>query len=281
MVLVIPAALALGEEAKVTRLLIGTSGTLSPDGGSAKEKANLETMQSFIKEETGLDATIVRQKNWRVLADKMAKGKLHLGVFQGYEFAWAQANDPKLEPLALANSGQLYPVVFVVVPRESRAKIFSQLKGQSFSLPAIGPESLFVERQCQAEGKKPEEFFSKVLPQKNIEDTLDDVVDGVVQGTAVQRAALEGYKRRKPARFNRLKEIARSQPFPPAVIASYGKVLPEETVRRFRKGLLDAGRKERGKMMLTLFRLTGFESVPADFKKVMAQTRKTYPPPAS
>jgi hypothetical protein len=31
--------------------------------------------------------------------------------------------------------------------------------------------------------------------------------------------------------------------------------------------------------MLTLFRLTGFDPVPDDFGKVLAQTRKAYPPP--
>ena len=36
-----------------------------------------------------------------------------------------------------------------------------------------------------------------------------------------------------------------------------------------------------GQTMLTLFKLTGFEPPPADFDKVLAETRKTYPPPAS
>jgi hypothetical protein len=31
-------------------------------------------------------------------------------------------------------------------------------------------------------------------------------------------------------------------------------------------------------MLLTLFRLTGFEAVPSEFDKVLAETWKTYPP---
>lgn len=45
--------------------------------------------------------------------------------------------------------------------------------------------------------------------------------------------------------------------------------------------LLGASRKEKGETTLTLFRLTGFVAVPADFDKVVADTRKTYPPPSA
>jgi hypothetical protein len=33
--------------------------------------------------------------------------------------------------------------------------------------------------------------------------------------------------------------------------------------------------------MLTMFRLAGFERVPDDFGKILAQTRKAYPPSES
>ena len=104
-------------------------------------------------------------------------------------------------------------------------------------------------------------------------------VDKSVQATVVDRAALESYRQSKPGRFAQLKEIAKSQPFPPAVIASYDKVLDEKTLKRFRDSLLNAANNERGKTTLMLFRLTSFEAVPADFNKVLASTRKTYPPP--
>src|SRR5262249_44734515 len=80
----VPAA-AYGQE-KPKVLLIGTSGTLTGQK-EKKEESALKTLKSFIKEETGLDSTITRQKDWNDLAEKMSKGKLHLGVFQGFEFA--------------------------------------------------------------------------------------------------------------------------------------------------------------------------------------------------
>jgi hypothetical protein len=103
-------------------------------------------------------------------------------------------------------------------------------------------------------------------------------VDGQVQVTVVHRAALEAYQRRKPGRFNRLREVVRSQPFPPAVVAYYQAGLDEATLRRCEDGLLGAARKEKGEMLLALSRLTGFETTRADVGRVVADTRKAYPP---
>ena len=44
-------------------------------------------------------------------------------------------------------------------------------------------------------------------------------------------------------------------------------------------GLLGANQKIKGEIILTLFRLTGFETAPDDFREVLAQTCQKYPPP--
>jgi ABC-type phosphate/phosphonate transport system substrate-binding protein len=192
-----------GQQAKIDVLHVGTSGTLTGDPSGSREKTALETLQSFIKEETGLDNDILRQKSWRELADKMSKQQLHLGVFQGYEFAWAQEQHPKLKPLAVAVNVYTYPLAYLVVKRDNPAKDFAGLKGQSLAIPATGALylNLFAERQAQHSGKALEAFFSKVSHPDNVEDALDDVVDGVLKAVVTDRAALEAYKRRKPGRF--------------------------------------------------------------------------------
>jgi ABC-type phosphate/phosphonate transport system substrate-binding protein len=270
-----------GRPAKIDVLRIGTSGTMSGDGGARNEKGALRTLHRFIKNETGLKNEIRRQKDWRELADKLAAKKLDVGVFQGYEFGWARDKFPRLKPLALAVNVYRYPVAYVVTRKDNSAKDFAGLQGQSLALVHTNKRflALFVERQCEAQGKKMKEFFSKISYRDNFEDALDDVVDGVVQVTVTDRATLEAYKQRKPGRFRQLKTVAHSQPFPPAVLAYYEGVLDRSTLQRFRKGLLNAANKERGRTTLTMFRLTGFERVPQDFEQVLANTRKAYPPP--
>jgi len=270
-----------GQQA-VTLLRIGSSGSLITAGKSGQETAALGTLQNFIKTETGLNNEIIRQKNWRELAEKMASKEFHLGVFQGYEFAWAQEKYPALKPLALAINVHRYSIAYVITAKTSSAGNFAGLQGQALAITgADGFLRIFIERQCQALGKKPEEFFSRVTTPENVEDALDDAVDGKVQAVAVDRAGLEAYKRRKPGRFNQLKPVAQSKPFPPVVVAHYDEALDGATLQRFRDGLLNASQKESGQTLLTLFKLTKFEAVPADFERVLADTRAAYPPPAN
>jgi ABC-type phosphate/phosphonate transport system substrate-binding protein len=278
--LVGPAA-APCQQANLDVLRIGTSGTLTGEAGSSREKAGIETLKSYIKDESGLDNELLSQKSWREVADKMAKRQLHLGVFQGYEFAWALEKHSGLKPLAIAVNVYRYPVVYILVKRGNTAADFAGLRNQSLSLPATGKGflRLFVERQSQAAGKTLDTFFSKVTSRDNFEDALDDVVDGVVQAAVADRAALEAYKQRKPGRFKQLKSVTHSQPFPPAVVAFQDGALDEATLQRFKEGLLGAAKKEKGQTLLTLFRLTGFETIPSDFDRVLAETRKAYPPP--
>jgi ABC-type phosphate/phosphonate transport system substrate-binding protein len=264
---------------KIDVLKIGNSGTLGGAASAEKEKSNLDTLKAFIKDETGLNNEIIREKNWQELAEKMSKGELQLGAFQGYEFAWAKEKYPDLKPLAVAVNVYPYPVAYVVTKSDNPAKDFAGLKGQGLAIPSTGPPFLrfFVDRQSDANGKKAEEFFSKITTPDNVEDALDDAVDGK-EGVVVDRAALEAFKRRKPARFKQLKEVAKSPPFPPTVIAYYDAKLDDATLTKFKDGLLGADKKERGQTLLTLFRLTKFETPPEDFDKALNEARKTYPP---
>jgi ABC-type phosphate/phosphonate transport system substrate-binding protein len=273
---------AKGHQLKLETLLIGTSGSGNPENWDAKtERGAIDNLKNFIKEETGLTNDIVRQKDWVELADKMVKGQLHLGVFQGYEFAWAQARHPELKPLAIAVNVHRYPVACLVVKQDSPTKDFAGLKGQSLQIPGTGDRylNLYVEHECKAAGHKPEAFFSKISSVESVEDALENVVDGAVQAAVADQAALDAYQRRKPGRFKKLKEVGRSQPFPPTVVAYGNMGLEQSTLKRFQEGLLGAHSKEKGQTILTLFRTSAFESIPEDFGKVLAETRKTYPAP--
>jgi len=272
-------ALAARAQQQGQGLRIGSSGTLTGSTEGVKETAALKTLQVFIKDETGLANEIQRQKNWRELASKLAKGELQLGVMQGFEYAWAQQEFPELKPLALAVNVYLYPVVYVVERKSDTAASFTDLKGKGLSLAtsALPVVELYLKRECLSAGGRLNTFFAKLEKPENVEDALDDVVDGKVQATGVDRAALEGYKRRKPGRFQQLKQVSHSEPLPPAIVCYYDSQLDTATRQRFLDGLTNAHKKEKGEMMLTLFHLTRFEAPPADFNKVLAETRQHYP----
>lgn len=262
-------------------LRIGSSGGLGPSTTGAKEKAGMETLRSFIKEETGMENEITREKDWRVLVSKLNEGKLQLGVFPGHEFAWAVEENAKLKPLAVAVNVHRYPVGYVVVRKDAKINKVADLQGKTIALsqPSAELGRVYLESEAQAAGKKADQYYGQINTAEDAETIIDDVVDNKAQAAVVERAALEAYKRRKPGRFAQLKEVAHSRPFPPTVVAYVDGALDGATLERFRKGLLGANRKERGQSLLTLFRLTGFEAVPDDFNRVLAETGKAYPSP--
>jgi ABC-type phosphate/phosphonate transport system substrate-binding protein len=273
-----------GQQAKSDVLRIGTSGSLTGQAeSSAREKTGTEELKSFIKEETGMDNEIIRQKTLQDLTEQMAQKKLQLGVFQGYEFAWAQEKHAELKPLALAVNVYTYPTAYIVTRRDNAATDFAGLKGQSLVIPATGQGflRLFVDHESEANGQNADKFLSKISSADNVEDALDSVVDGKIQAAIADRAAMEAYKDRKPGRFKQLKEVAKSGPFPPALVAYYDAVVDEGTLKRFKDSLLGSSKKEKGQTLLTMFHLSGFVDVPSDFDKVLADTRKTYPAPGA
>ena len=278
-------SLGAGDGRQVRTLQIGTSGSLTPADESGTGKGALAALGSLMKDEAGFDAKIVRQNGWRELADNLAKGQFQLGFFQGYEFAWASEKNSHLKPLLVASkeSRSPYLVVSVVARQDNPAKDFAGLEQQSLTIPDTGERDLrlFIDRTARAKGRSPEKFFSKISSPHNVEEALDEVVDGRVQATVVDRAILEAYQRRKPGRFAQLKEVVRSPSLPPTVLAYDDRILDEATARQIRDGLLAAASKDKPEMTLGLFHWRRFDRVPEDFDKILAETRKAYPPPSS
>lgn len=271
------ASLAWAQQGK-TELRIGTSGAIAEEK-PGETKGAIETLRDFIKDETSFKNEIIRQKDWRELADKMVKKELNIGVFQGFEFAWAQEKYPALKPLAIAANMRPYRTDYLIVHANGGINNFANLAGKTLSLPKTNQREpqLFIAKLCRDQGKGLNQFFAKIVSPPNAEEALDDVVDKVVQATVVERVAGDAYKRRKPGRFAQLKMLAESRQFPSTVIAYVDKALDPATLERFRDGLLGASKKDRGKELLTMFKLTGFDPVPAEFDQVLAQTRKEYP----
>jgi ABC-type phosphate/phosphonate transport system substrate-binding protein len=272
------------ERGKATDLLkIGTSGSLAEGTSGGDEKGAMETLRKFVQSETGFQNEIIQQKGWEDLAKKLASNEVQVGVFQGYEFAWAKAKYPQLRPLALAvNASDPYRYAYLITTRNSKAKSFQDMKGATITIPkaAQGYQKIFLYSLARKADSPLQSFFSKITYTDNAEDAIDDLVDGNVQGACMDRASLEAYKRRKPGRFNQLKLIAKSDKIPPTVIAVYGDKLTKDTQDRFTTGLLNADQKERGRTLLSYFKIIGFVKVPSDFDQVLAQSRKQFPAPA-
>jgi ABC-type phosphate/phosphonate transport system substrate-binding protein len=105
------------------------------------------------------------------------------------------------------------------------------------------------------------------------------VVDGVVDAALVDGVALERYKKAKTDRYGKLKTAIRSEPFPNAVVAYKPGALSDETLQRFRNGLITASQNAKGKQLLNMCRINCFEAIPDDYEEMLLNIAKAYPPP--
>ena len=237
-------------------------------------------LQALMVSETGMTGKLEVAADAFTLGQQLKDRKVQLGVFHGFEFAWARQKNPGLEPLVIAVCKHRLLHANLVVRKENPCTGCTALEGKVLALARLSREHchLFLERRCPGEGRDPHKFFSKITTPSDAEEALDDVVDGTAQATIVDHIALDAYRACKPARSERLRVLKQSEGFPAAVVAYQPGALDEATLRRFRDGMIGANKTERGKALLKLCRISGFEAVPDDYSRALEEIARAYPP---
>jgi ABC-type phosphate/phosphonate transport system substrate-binding protein len=278
-----PGRIRAEEEAPTTpSIRIGLVNSLFRDTPESLIQLMTRPLKSLMESQTGMSGTLVPGGECRNLGKQLQDDKFQLAVFHGVEFAWVRQKHPDLKPLVIAIRDGQPMYACVVVSRDSKATGLNDLNGKSLALCRQCREHcrLFIERKCEGCGNCPQKFFTKITAPADAEDALDDLVDGVVDAALVDSAALERYQRVKADRFAKLKIAVKSEAFPPAVIAYKPGVLTEETLKRFRSGLITASQNPKGKQLLNMCRINCFEAVPANYEEMLLSIAKIYPPPA-
>jgi ABC-type phosphate/phosphonate transport system substrate-binding protein len=269
------------EEARLTAVRVGLVGTLFRDTPEPLMQIVLKPFKSLLESQTGVSGQIVAGGDADSLGQQIKDDKVQLGVFHGIEFAWARLKNPSLKPLLIAVNHHRILRAFLVVRQDSKATCCGDLAGHSLAVPRLSREHcrLFLERRCCKPGDTPEDSFKPLKIVVDPEEALDSVVDGATQAAVVDEVELEAYQKLKPGRCAKLKKLLESERFPCAVVAYNTGRLPEAQLKSFRDGMIASKNNRRGKELLELCRITGFEAVPAEYEQTLADIVKAYPPP--
>jgi len=287
-------------------ILAGLAGSLPCDAGELGQKTQpvrigmvsslfrdvpdslIDTMAKpfgmLMATQTGLSGQLCKGGDAVELGSKLADGTMHLGIFHGHEFAWARQQHPDLKPLVIAVNQSHRLKAFLVVKADSAIAGFPDLKEKTLNVPR-GTRChchLFAECRCQDSCQSPaKDAVGKLCCANSAEEALDEVVDGVCAATIVDNVTLETYQRRKPGRFAELKIAVESETFPTGVVAYKAGVVDEPTLKKFRDGLTGCHKTLLGKQLLMLWKLSGFQTVPADYDQLLTDIARAYPAPAS
>lgn len=262
---------------------VGVANSFFRDVSPQLVSAIIQPFSMMLEAQTGIPGKLVPCGDALSVARELEQDKLQLAVFYGIEFAWAKAKYPDLRPLMIAVNQQRHLRAYLMVRSDCDCQCFCGLKGKCLALPKGTREHcrVFLESHCCKEcGNDPAHAFSKIVSSPNFEEALDDVVEGAVQGAVVDNVALECFKRRKPGRYTHLRIAVESEVFPAGVLAYHPGYLSDETLRRFREGMINADKSPIGRQLIMLWKLTGFEDVPDDYDGIVQNIVKCYPPPA-
>jgi ABC-type phosphate/phosphonate transport system substrate-binding protein len=260
---------------------IGMVRTLLRDVSPTMIQIMTPHFQTLMRAQTGLDGELVTVENAHELGRRLHEGKVELGVFHGFEFAWAQQKYPDLRPLVIAVNHQRVLHAYVVVREDNPAAGLANLRGTTLAMPRKSREHclMYLDRECRQMQTEPKDFFSKVVKHGSTEDALDDVLRDEVQAVLVDGVALDTYRQVKPGCYARLKVLSQSEPFPATVVAYRKDALDAATLAKFRDGMITANQNARSKELMTMWRLTAFENVPDDFQQSLNAVRQAYPSP--
>jgi len=259
---------------------VGVVGGMFKDVPPALVNALGQPFKNLIRRDTGVTGEFKLVADATALADQLRANQCQLGVFHGYEFAWAKARNPNLMPLVVTEYRTGRPQAAVVVNVDSKATGIDDLKADAIVIPkgTRGHCLMYVAKEhdgVKASGKPPEQSKTDTA------EALDGVVSGTVEAAVVDVQALVGYETLQPGAFKNLRILAKSAPFPQNVIAYDKSVLDEATAAKLRTTLVTAHTTAAGKPLMLLWNMKNFAAVPADYDAHLASSAKDYPAPAA
>src|SRR5262249_52379150 len=108
------------EEPPRRTVKIGLPANLFRDFQRPAVEALLPTFGKLMEGQTGMKGQPMLLANSNEVAQQLIDGKVQLGVFHGFEYAWAQSQHPELKPLVIAVSqNNPHLTAQIVVPAES------------------------------------------------------------------------------------------------------------------------------------------------------------------
>jgi ABC-type phosphate/phosphonate transport system substrate-binding protein len=234
---------------------------------------------SVVHVQTGLDAKLDLLPSVDEMRQQLSDGKLQFGLCHGFEFAWMKQKDPSLRPLMVAAPAQRPLKGYVVVASTNQAKSLDDLRGKKVALPKGIHETarLFAARRCHCEAGSPSELFGEVTTPVNAETALHEVYDDKVQAAIVDKSGLQCFAERFPARFQRVRILEESESFPMSVVAIRDGAVSDATLRQFQNGMGKAHVTIVGRQLVAMMQSAGFEPVPPDYDRQVAEITKHYP----
>jgi ABC-type phosphate/phosphonate transport system substrate-binding protein len=272
-------SITLGGDASKPGVRIAMPDTLFPDMSNAARLIGGKAYQNLLGARAGVPVEVVHLPDAATMAEQLDQGKLQLGVFQGFEFAWAKEKCADLRPLVVAVP-HCEIRVCLLVRADSKMASVADLDGKKVGIPAGTRDyaRMYLEKLRAAEATAAEIDFELVKPD-DADEALEDVIDGKLSAAVVTEASRSSFQDNKPGRYRRLKLLARSPTWPLAVIAYKKGLVDTNVLNSCAAGFTGAEGDIHFAVPLRVMQLKGFAAVPRDYSEQLAEILRAYPAP--
>jgi phosphonate transport system substrate-binding protein len=167
----------------------------------------------------GLRVRVIEDVPWQARERLLLQGEAHLGVVCGLQYVYAQASSIELIAAPVMHGGRYrnLPIYFsdVVVRHDSQARSLADLRGVSWAVNEPTSQSGFnITRYVLAARGETSPFFGRVIESGAHVQSLALVLDGTVDGAAIDSTVLESLHWRHQVRVI---ETLGPSPIPPLV----------------------------------------------------------------
>ena len=221
---------------------------------------------------------LVEDVPWQQRHRWLCQGRVHLGVVCGLQYVLAERDLELLAAPVMRGARYLdQPIYFsdVVVRRDHAAQTFEELRGCRWAVNEPTSHSGYgIVRYALAARGLDGSFFGQVVESGAHERSLELILEGALDASAIDSTVLESEVRRRPWLASQLRVVDTwgPSPIPPLVAA---RSLSRETRTRYIEALLRMHADPLGAAVLAANEVAWFRRVAdSDYEPIRAMARR-------
>jgi len=216
----------------------------------------IASLLAILEEETGIPIDYIHTNSYQEAIGAFVSGSMDIGILSTLAFIHVERQIP-IHPVALRLKGHdnLYRS-YIFTARDSQLNSLDDLRGTVFAFgdPFSTSSDLIPRKMMHDAGIDPKADLARSIHFPNQDSIFYAVLNGTVQAGA---AASFIFEEQDPSVSERLKIIARSEPFPLGPFVARDDLAPE-VEQKIREVLLSLPYTEEGRRALRLAELDGF-----------------------
>ncbi len=276
-----PKELSLPNAVALPEVRIGLPNVLFRDIHPALVDTAAKPFKDTIQKTLGMNGSLVKAKDYKVLADQLKSGQVDIALFHGFEYAWVKELYPDLQlvPLVmtLPKCGKVQACIVVNVA--SKAAEPKDLKGACVAIPKGSKAhcQMFLEKASRKIAKDCQGDCCPIDQQRATPPTSDEILDDLASGCGKCEAALVdiaqllSYRAANPGLGSCVKVLVQSELLPAAVIVCRKDALTAKQMKAITKGLVECTKNPQGQLFAMFWNLKGFGRVTEDYRQTWSR----------